>query len=128
MISEAAAKGMVAAQRNLQNLGGVSLVELTHIESGTGLVSPGLIDVTEVIELPDEEYFGPCCNWCVTAALTGRFRWPMIPAMAFLPDCWPIAVKTMTISWHGFVRHSELEQADHRSLRCGAIRRCRGIG
>ncbi|MFP9133899.1 succinylglutamate-semialdehyde dehydrogenase [Shewanella algae] len=59
MISEAAAKGMVAAQRNLQNLGGVSLVELTHIESGTGLVSPGLIDVTEVIELPDEEYFGP---------------------------------------------------------------------
>ncbi|BCV52407.1 succinylglutamate-semialdehyde dehydrogenase [Shewanella algae] len=59
MISEAAAKGMVAAQRNLQNLGGVSLVELTHIEGGTGLVSPGLIDVTEVIELPDEEYFGP---------------------------------------------------------------------
>ncbi|MGX2962782.1 succinylglutamate-semialdehyde dehydrogenase [Shewanella sp. FeAMO] len=59
MISEAAAKGMVTAQRNLQNLGGVSLVELTHIESGTGLVSPGLIDVTEVIELPDEEYFGP---------------------------------------------------------------------
>ncbi len=59
MISEAAAKGMVAAQRNLQNLGGVSLVELSHIESGTGLVSPGLIDVTEVIELPDEEYFGP---------------------------------------------------------------------
>ncbi|MBO2656896.1 succinylglutamate-semialdehyde dehydrogenase [Shewanella algae] len=59
MISEAAAKGMVAAQRNLQNLGGVSLVELTHIESGTGLVSPGVIDVTEVIELPDEEYFGP---------------------------------------------------------------------
>ena len=59
MISEAAAKGMVAAQRNLQNLGGISLVELTHIESGTGLVSPGLIDVTEVIELPDEEYFGP---------------------------------------------------------------------
>ncbi|MBO2673733.1 succinylglutamate-semialdehyde dehydrogenase [Shewanella algae] len=59
MISEAAAKGMVAAQRNLQNLGGVSLVELTHIENGTGLVSPGLIDVTEVIELPDEEYFGP---------------------------------------------------------------------
>ncbi|MBO2599412.1 succinylglutamate-semialdehyde dehydrogenase [Shewanella algae] len=59
MISEAAAMGMVAAQRNLQNLGGVSLVELTHIESGTGLVSPGLIDVTEVIELPDEEYFGP---------------------------------------------------------------------
>ncbi|QYJ86771.1 succinylglutamate-semialdehyde dehydrogenase [Shewanella mesophila] len=59
MISEAAAKGMVEAQRNLINLGGTALVELTHLEVGTGLVSPGLIDVTQVIELPDEEYFGP---------------------------------------------------------------------
>ncbi|QYX64193.1 succinylglutamate-semialdehyde dehydrogenase [Shewanella putrefaciens] len=59
MISEAAAKGMVAAQTNLQNLGGVSLVELTHVEAGTGLVSPGLIDVTAIDVLPDEEYFGP---------------------------------------------------------------------
>lgn len=59
MISEGAAKGMVAAQANLQKLGGVSLVELTHLQAGTGLVSPGLIDVTTVSELPDEEYFGP---------------------------------------------------------------------
>ncbi|MDB0034816.1 succinylglutamate-semialdehyde dehydrogenase, partial [bacterium] len=59
MISEAAAKGMVEAQRNLLNLGGLLLVELVHIEVGTGLVSPGLIDVSQVIELPDEEYFGP---------------------------------------------------------------------
>lgn len=59
MISETAAKGMVAAQTNLQNLGGVSLVELTHLEAGTGLVSPGLIDVTAIDVLPDEEYFGP---------------------------------------------------------------------
>jgi succinylglutamic semialdehyde dehydrogenase len=59
MISETAAKGMVEAQRNLLNLGGTALVELTHLEAGTGLVSPGLIDVTQVIELPDEEYFGP---------------------------------------------------------------------
>ncbi|WP_249554839.1 MULTISPECIES: succinylglutamate-semialdehyde dehydrogenase [Shewanella] len=59
MISEGAAKGMVAAQANLLSLGGVSLVELTHLQAGTGLVSPGLIDVTAVSELPDEEYFGP---------------------------------------------------------------------
>ena len=59
MISETAAKGMVEAQANLLKLGANSLVELTHIEVGTGLVSPGLIDVTQVIELPDEEYFGP---------------------------------------------------------------------
>lgn len=59
MISETAAKGMVAAQANLLSLGGVSLVELTHLEAGTGLVSPGLIDVTVIDALPDEEYFGP---------------------------------------------------------------------
>ncbi|QDE32528.1 MULTISPECIES: succinylglutamate-semialdehyde dehydrogenase [Shewanella] len=59
MISETAARGMVAAQATLQSLGGVSLVELAQIEAGTGLVSPGLIDVTKVAELPDEEYFGP---------------------------------------------------------------------
>ncbi|MGL4937276.1 succinylglutamate-semialdehyde dehydrogenase [Shewanella sp.] len=59
MISEAAAKGMLAAQTNLLSLGGVPLVELTHLQAGTGLVSPGLIDVTAVSELPDEEYFGP---------------------------------------------------------------------
>ena len=59
MISEVAAKGMVQAQDNLLKLGAHSLVELTHLEAGTGLVSPGLIDVTQVIELPDEEYFGP---------------------------------------------------------------------
>ncbi|RLV58124.1 succinylglutamate-semialdehyde dehydrogenase [Parashewanella curva] len=59
MISETAAKGMVKAQIDLIALGGKSLVELTHMEEGTGLVSPGLIDVTAIAELPDEEYFGP---------------------------------------------------------------------
>ncbi|ABE56467.1 succinylglutamic semialdehyde dehydrogenase [Shewanella denitrificans OS217] len=59
MISETAARGMVAAQATLQALGGVSLVELAQVEAGTGLVSPGLIDVTQIAELPDEEYFGP---------------------------------------------------------------------
>lgn len=59
MISETAARGMVAAQATLQSLGGVSLIELKQLQSGTGLVSPGLIDVTAIKELPDEEYFGP---------------------------------------------------------------------
>ncbi|MBT1443827.1 succinylglutamate-semialdehyde dehydrogenase [Shewanella sp. JM162201] len=59
MISETAAKGMLEAQRNLLNLGARALVEMKQLEPGTGLVTPALIDVTEVIELPDEEYFGP---------------------------------------------------------------------
>ncbi len=59
MISEKAAQGMVEAQANLQRLGGESLLTLKHLEAGTGFVSPGIIDVTSVSALPDEEYFGP---------------------------------------------------------------------
>lgn len=59
MISEKAALGMVEAQANLQRLGGESLLTLKHLEAGTGFVSPGIIDVTAVSALPDEEYFGP---------------------------------------------------------------------
>lgn len=59
MISEAAAKGMVAAQEKLVSLGAEALMPLTHLKAGTGLVSPGILDVTSIAELPDEEYFGP---------------------------------------------------------------------
>ncbi|MCF1428147.1 MAG: succinylglutamate-semialdehyde dehydrogenase [Shewanella sp.] len=59
MISAAAAKDMVKAQQQLLALGGKSLVELKQLEAGTGLVSPGLIEVTDIDALPDEEYFGP---------------------------------------------------------------------
>ena len=59
MISETAARGMVAAQATLQSLGGVSLIELIQVEAGKGIVTPGLIDVTSIADLPDEEYFGP---------------------------------------------------------------------
>ncbi len=59
LISEQAADGMVAAQARLQELGGTSLVELKKLKPGTGLVSPGLIEVTAIDQLPDEEYFGP---------------------------------------------------------------------
>ncbi len=59
MISAQAAQGMLAAQAKLQLLGGESLLELSQLVTNTGLVSPGVIDVTAIAELPDEEYFGP---------------------------------------------------------------------
>lgn len=60
MISARAAAMMVAAQQELQALGGRSLVELQHTDTDTGFVTPGIIDVTEIIEsMPDEEHFGP---------------------------------------------------------------------
>ncbi|WP_410958421.1 aldehyde dehydrogenase family protein, partial [Salmonella sp. LS2020056sal] len=39
--------------------GAKSLVELKHLKLGTGFVSPGIIDVSNVTGIPDEEHFGP---------------------------------------------------------------------
>ena len=60
MISEDAALTLVSAQQKLLDLGASSIIKLTHLEPETGFVSPGIIDVTNIVdEVPDEEYFGP---------------------------------------------------------------------
>ncbi|MFT6914569.1 MAG: succinylglutamic semialdehyde dehydrogenase [Motiliproteus sp.] len=59
LISEQAADAILAAQTRLQSLGGISLVEGRKLVDGTGLISPTLIDVSAINELPDDEYFGP---------------------------------------------------------------------
>lgn len=59
LISEAAADGLLAARQQLLELGATELAPLTKLQPDTGLLSPGLIDVTAVAQLPDEEYFGP---------------------------------------------------------------------
>lgn len=69
LISPAAADAIVAAQRKLQQLGGTALVEARKLERGPAFVSPGLIDVTAVRELPDEEYFGPLLSLARTDSL-----------------------------------------------------------
>lgn len=59
MISAKAAAAMVKAQQQLLALGGKSLIPLTQLDGTKGFVTPGIIDVSEIAELPDEEYFGP---------------------------------------------------------------------
>jgi len=59
LISEAAADGMIDAQANLIELGATPLLMLKKLKPGTGLLSPGLIDVTAIKNLPDDEHFGP---------------------------------------------------------------------
>ena len=59
MISERAALGMVEAQARLQALGGEACSPSNTWRRAQGFVSPGIIDVTAVASLPDEEYFGP---------------------------------------------------------------------
>jgi succinylglutamic semialdehyde dehydrogenase len=59
VISELAADELLDAQRRLLDLGGTPLVVMRKLREGTGLLSPGLIDVTGIRHLPDEEHFGP---------------------------------------------------------------------
>ncbi len=60
MISANAAAGMASAQSQLIAMGARSLVELKHLDTESGFVSPGILDVTEIVsKMPDEEHFGP---------------------------------------------------------------------
>lgn len=59
LVSEKAALDLVDAQDKLLKLGGQSLLELKHLQAGTGFVSAGIVDMTGVANIPDEEYFGP---------------------------------------------------------------------
>lgn len=59
VISAAAAERVLAAQHDLLARGGRALVEAVHLQAGTGLITPGLIDVSAATTLPDDEIFGP---------------------------------------------------------------------
>jgi succinylglutamic semialdehyde dehydrogenase len=60
MVSQHAASLMVKAQQQLVTLGAKILVELKHLDTESGFVSPGIIDVTDILkDVPDEEHFGP---------------------------------------------------------------------
>lgn len=59
VISAAAAGELVATQAGLVRRGGRVLFPLARLAEGTGLVGPGLIDVTAVPDRDDEEIFGP---------------------------------------------------------------------
>jgi succinylglutamic semialdehyde dehydrogenase len=59
VITAAAAEKLLAEQASLASRGGRLLLEMRSLRPGTGLLSPGLIDVTDVPNRPDEELFGP---------------------------------------------------------------------
>ncbi|MEH6403109.1 MAG: succinylglutamate-semialdehyde dehydrogenase [Sneathiella sp.] len=59
VISNESADSLLDAQKNLLSKGGSSLVEMTRVQSGKPFLRPGIVDVTAIENLPDEEYFGP---------------------------------------------------------------------
>jgi succinylglutamic semialdehyde dehydrogenase len=59
VISLAAAGNLLKAQAALLQRGATALLKMQSIEAGTALLSPGIVDVSGVTDLPDEEHFGP---------------------------------------------------------------------
>lgn len=59
VISLGAAKALMDAQELLLANGAVALLEMTQPQAQAALLTPGVIDVTEVTERADEELFGP---------------------------------------------------------------------
>ena len=59
VVSAAAAQNLLAAQTDLVARGGRVLLAMRQLISGTGLLSPGIVDTTDAVGVPDEEWFGP---------------------------------------------------------------------
>ena len=59
VISPQAAQGLLQAQTELTAMGAKPLVAMRLLEADSALVTPGLLDVSGVENIPDEEYFGP---------------------------------------------------------------------
>ena len=59
VVSAQSAEHLLKAQDTLMQLGGRAILEMKSLKPDTGFVSPGLIDVSAVSQLPDQEYFGP---------------------------------------------------------------------
>ena len=59
VVSAGVAQTLLAAQADLQRRGGTIRLPMRQLQLGTGLLSPGIIDVTDANDVPDEEWFGP---------------------------------------------------------------------
>ena len=59
LISIKEAARLIKAQTDLESLGGRVLLRMTQPKNDLPFVTPGIIDMTGVAHIPDEEFFGP---------------------------------------------------------------------
>ncbi|MBC7415271.1 MAG: succinylglutamate-semialdehyde dehydrogenase, partial [Herminiimonas sp.] len=59
VVSAAVAQSLLAAQSDLVGRGGRVLLAMRQLLPDTGLLSPGIVDTTDAVGVPDEEWFGP---------------------------------------------------------------------
>jgi succinylglutamic semialdehyde dehydrogenase len=59
VISERTAQYLITAQNTIRSKGGKPIREMGLLKENSALLSPGLMDITDAANLPDEEIFGP---------------------------------------------------------------------
>ncbi|MBV8666796.1 MAG: succinylglutamate-semialdehyde dehydrogenase [Burkholderiaceae bacterium] len=59
VVSAAVARKLLQAQSDLLTMGGKALLSMRQLAENTGLLSPGIVDVSAAQNVPDEEWFGP---------------------------------------------------------------------
>lgn len=59
LISIDAAKGLLDAQNSLLEAGATAILSMQQIKPDAAMLTPGILDVTNVTDFPDEEHFGP---------------------------------------------------------------------
>jgi succinylglutamic semialdehyde dehydrogenase len=59
VVNDAAAAKLLAGQERLRSSGGRVLVEMRSLGPRPAVLSPGSVDVTNIKDLPDAEFFGP---------------------------------------------------------------------
>ncbi len=59
VINVAAADRLLEAQDKLHAAGATVLLPMRRLAENTGLLSPGIVDLSRVAHVPDEEHFGP---------------------------------------------------------------------
>jgi len=59
VISASVAKRLIQVQLDLIARGAKALLAMRHLDEATGFLSPAIIDVSGVRDVPDEEWFGP---------------------------------------------------------------------
>ncbi len=59
VVSNAVAAMLVQAQASMVAKGGVALLQMRQLDPNAGFVTAGIVDVTDAVGIPDEEWFGP---------------------------------------------------------------------
>lgn len=74
VVSANVAQKLLQTQADLIARGGKALLEMRQLQHGTGFVSPGIVDVTQASDVPDEEWFGPLLQIVRVADFDGALR------------------------------------------------------